>query len=88
MIFRNNKNEEILSLFHHIHCEKGKYKVHHCGEKHKGFDYKIKHCKCGLHNIDKKQGIGHDFNNKLIKVKFTEKCASCGWHIESGKIVK
>lgn len=79
--------EEIEYLFHHIHHNKGKHEVHHCGGRHKDLDYTIKHCKCDLHSINKKQGIGHDFD-KPIKVKFFEKCPQGGWHIESGKIIK
>lgn len=76
--------ENILYLFHHIHHSKNKHEVHHCGRKHKNLDYTIKHCKCGKHRINRQIAIGHDFNNKPIKIKFSEKCPNGGWHIESG----
>lgn len=79
---------KILYLFHHIHYEKNPHKVHHCGGKHQGLNYSIKHCKCGMHSIDKKLAAGHDFNNKIVQVKFFEKCPDGGWHVESGKIIK
>jgi hypothetical protein len=77
--------ENILDLFHHIHHLKNKHEVHHCGGKHKGLDYTIKHCKCGKHQIDKQIAVGHNSNNKPVKIKFSEKCPFGGWHIESGK---
>ena len=54
---------QILFLFHHIHHEGKKHKVHHCGGKHRELDYKIKHCGCGMHNINKRIANGHDFDN-------------------------
>jgi len=79
---------QILFLFHHIHHEGEKHKVHHCGGKHWELDYKIKHCGCGMHSINKRLADGHDFDNNIAKVKFFEKCPDGGWHIESGKIIK
>ena len=53
----DSKNE-IVSLFNHIHHFGGKHEVHHCGGEHVSvnpkLDHRIKHCKCGLHSIDKK----------------------------------
>jgi len=80
--------DQILYLFHHIHHEGKKHEVHHCGGEHRGLNYKIEHCKCGKHSINKKEAKGHDFNNNLVKVKFFEKCSSGEWHIESGRIIK
>ena len=80
--------KEVIYLFHHIHNSGKGHEVHHCGGEHKGTSYKIKHCKCGKHSINKKGAFGHDFNNNLVKIKFSEKCPSGGWHIESGKIIK
>ena len=85
-----NKNE-ILSLFHHIHFD-NKHEIHHCGEKHASvdqkLDYKIKHCKCGKHSINKEVAIGHATDSNLqtieVKIKFLEQCPYSGWHIESG----
>ena len=69
---------QILFLFHHIHHEGKKHEVHHCGGKHQELSYKIKHCKCGMHSIDKNLADGHDFNDNIVKVKFFEKCPSGG----------
>ena len=88
--------ENILQLFHHLHHNKGKHEVHHCGGVHQKvnakLNYRIRHCRCGLHNINKRVAIGHATSNKLnnieVKIKFKEKCPAGGWHIESGKIEK
>jgi hypothetical protein len=81
---------DILDYFHHIHHLDGEHKVHHCGGEHKKInkklDYTIKHCSCGKHSINKKQAIGHDFNENETNFVFIEKCPAGGWHIESGKI--
>ena len=76
--------EDLLALFHHIHHES--HEVHHCGGKHKGLNYSIKHCSCNKHNIDRKTAIGHGFELKEVQVEFTEECPEGGWHIESGII--
>jgi hypothetical protein len=78
--------KKILTLFHHIHHQDKGHEVHHCGGKHKGLNYTIKHCSCKKHSIDKQEATGHDFENKEVKVKFSEKCKEGGWHIESGVI--
>jgi hypothetical protein len=44
--------ENILYLFHHIHHSNDEHEVHHCGGKHRGLDYKIRHCGCGKHRIN------------------------------------
>jgi len=83
---------EILSLFHHIHHIKDIHDVHHCGGKHvsvdSDVDYKISHCGCGKHQINKEIAIGHATDNNLypikIKINFLEKCPFEGWHVESG----
>ena len=83
---------EVLSLFHHIHHNKGRHEVHHCGGKHKEInpmlDYTIRHCSCGKHAIDKKTAFGHATNGLLeqmeLIVDFSEKCPDGGWHVESG----
>lgn len=80
---------EILSLFHH---EDGEHKVHHCGGKHVSvdsrLDYKIEHCGCNKHSINRETAIGHATDTNLlpfeIKIKFLEPCPDSGWHIESG----
>jgi len=77
--------KKVLYLFHHIHHFKKGHEVHHCGEKHKKLDYNLRHCKCKKHNINRKKAYGHDSNNKLVKVKFFEKCPEGGWHVESGR---
>ncbi len=85
-------NSEILSLFHHIHHNENIHKVHHCGEEHvvvnPKLNYKIIHCDCGKHRIDKNIAIGHVTDVNLcateIRIKFLEKCSFGGWHIESG----
>jgi hypothetical protein len=77
--------KNILYLFHHIHHFKNNHEVHHCGGEHKKSNYRIKHCDCKKHSINRQTAIGHDFNNKPIKVKFFEKCPKGGWHIESGQ---
>ncbi len=77
---------DILYLFHHIHHKDGKHEVHHCGNSK--VNYKIKHCSCGKHSIDKETAIGHTINEDLklveVKVRFFEKCPDGGWHVESG----
>lgn len=82
---------QILDYFHHIHHIGGRHEVHHCGGEHrkvnKKLDYKIKHCSCGKHSINKKKAIGHNFNYDEIKFVFDEKCLDGGWHIESGKAI-
>ncbi|MFW5853337.1 MAG: hypothetical protein ACOCU8_01730 [Patescibacteria group bacterium] len=87
------ENNEILSLFHHIHHEaSGEHKVHHCGGEHvkinKKLNYSIEHCQCGLHRIDTEIAIGHatdsDLNPFEVKIKFLDKCPDGGWHLESG----
>lgn len=78
--------EQILYLFHHIHHVGKKHEVHHCGGKHKRLDYNIKHCGYRMHSIDKKSSFGHDFGNRMVEVKFFEKCPDGGWHIESGEV--
>lgn len=80
--------DKILYLFHHIHHDGKKHKIHHCGGNHNGLNYNIKHCKCGMHSINKSLAIGHDFDNNLVKVKFFKRCPDSGWHIESGEIIK
>ncbi len=91
------KVEDILECFHHIHhIENKKHEVHHCGGKHKkinvNLDYKICHCSCGKHSINKKEAIGHSVDENLgiveIKFRFSKECSDGGWHIESGKIIK
>ena len=83
---------EILDYFHHIHHTSGEHEVHHCGDSHKKInsklDYKIEHCSCGKHSINKKEAIGHDWNYNEVKVAFDEECPDGGWHVESGKIIK
>lgn len=82
--------EDIISLFHHIHHQKRKHIVHHCGGDHKKINpklnYVIYHCNCGKHKINKQKAIGHNFDLTEIKVVFNEKCPQGGWHIESGFI--
>lgn len=82
---------QILDYFHHIHHNNGEHEVHHCGGGHKKIDkkldYKIKHCFCGKHSIDKKEAIGHDFDYNEVKFIFDEKCPDGGWHVESGKMI-
>jgi len=86
------KNFDILMLFHHIHHLNSKHVVHHCGGRHNEInfkiDYEIKHCSCNKHRINKKEAIGHDFENKEALVEFTESCPEGGWHIESGVILE
>jgi hypothetical protein len=83
---------EVIECFHHIHHNKGSHEVHHCGGKHAIKDpklkYKIRHCSCGKHAIDKNKACGHDFNHNKINFIFHEKCPGGGWHVESGKIKK
>lgn len=87
---------EVLSLFHHIHHKNGEHQVHHCGGNHKEInpklDYVIKHCSCGKHSIDKEVVVGHNVDENLelaeLTIKFTEKCPSRGWHVESGILIK
>lgn len=80
----------ILELFHHIHHKNNRHEVHHCGGKHTGLNYTIKHCSCGKHSIDKEIAIGHatgcDLKLVEVKIKFTQKCPLGGWHLESGII--
>jgi len=85
----------ILDCFHHIHYSKdGNECVHRCGGKHRKInpklDYKIDHCSCGKHSINKKVAIGHTINQELksseIIIEFNEKCSNGGWHLESGKV--
>lgn len=87
------KNEnEILSLFHHIHHVNNEHAVHHCGGRHVSVDpkvnYEILHCVCGKHMINKETAIGHATDTNFcaieIKIKFLEQCSLGGWHIESG----
>ncbi len=87
------KNQtEVINFFHHIHHIEGEHEVHHCGGEHAKFfpkvDYKIIHCKCKKHSIDKKEAIGHDVELNEIRIKFFETCPEGGWHIESGKILE
>lgn len=81
----SKRQKNLLDLFHHGHHEGGEHEWHHCGGRHKGVNYKISHCACGLHRINKKTAIGHGTNEEEIKIKFTEECPSGGWHIESGE---
>jgi hypothetical protein len=86
-----NENE-ILSLFHHIHHVNNIHDVHHCGGQHVSIDptvdYEIFHCICDKHRINKKTAVGHVTDASLcaieIKIKFLEQCPHGGWHIESG----
>ena len=86
------KEKEILSLFHHIHHFDNKHEVHHCGGEHAKIDpkvdYRIKHCNCGKHSIDKQIATGHatgsDLNSFEVKIEFKEVCPGGGWHLESG----
>ena len=96
------EEDDILSLFHHIHHEESEdgnepeHKVHHCGGKHvevdPTVDYNIEHCSHGKHSIDKETAVGHatdeDIGPAEILVEFTEECSDGGWHIESGEIVE
>jgi len=85
-------NDNILYLFHHLHFEKSKDDIHHCGGGHRKIDsvvnYEINHCVCSQHSINREEAIGHSVDAELksieIKVKFLEKCPQGGWHIESG----
>jgi len=85
-------NQEILSLFHHIHHTEKGHEVHHCGGKHAEFDpevdYQIEHCACGKHRINKEEATGHatdsDLKSVKVKIKFSEKCPDGGWYLESG----
>lgn len=81
------EQENILFLFHHIHHKSGEHEAHHCGGGHKKVNYKILHCTCGQHRINKKTAIGHGTDQEEIKIKFMEKCAKGGWHLESGKVI-
>lgn len=89
---RAGKVDNILHLFHHIHHEDSEHETHHCGGKHPGSKYKIEHCSCGKHIIDKEEAIGHASDKNIkpmeVKIRFTQKCPDGGWHIESGKLVK
>lgn len=56
--------DEVRSLFHHIHHEKGdagvlNHEIHHCGGKHKDLPYTVEHCSCGKHRINRKKAVGH-----------------------------
>lgn len=98
------QEDDILSLFHHIHHEEAKegaepeHKVHHCGGAHvevdPTVDYNIEHCSHGKHSIDKKTAIGHGADESMesveVEVEFKEKCSDCPdcWHIESGEAVE
>ncbi|MBU1132202.1 hypothetical protein KKC32_03075 [Patescibacteria group bacterium] len=77
--------EKILQHFHHIHHEENNHRVHHCGGAHPSVDYEICHCACGLHRIDKKIAIGHNFDESEVEFEFFEECVCGGWHVESGK---
>lgn len=84
----------ILFLFHHLHHDEGRHKIHHCGGQHAKKDNKINytiwHCECGLHAIDKEEAIGHGIDVKLkspkIMIKFVKKCPKGGWHLETGVV--
>jgi len=82
--------ENLICLFHHTHHQDREHEAHHCGGRHKGVGYKIRHCVCGLHSINKQTAIGDTINEKLekkkIKITFTKVCPEGGWHIESGKL--
>jgi len=73
--------QKILQYFHHIHHTDKGHEAHHCGGKHKGLNYTIKHCACGKHSIDKQTAIGHDFEGKKVSFIFKQKCPAGGWHI-------
>lgn len=83
--------DDILYFFHHIHHQKGKHIIHHCGGDHKKINHKINyiiyHCDCGKHRINKQKAIGHNFDLTEVSVVFNEKCPHGGWHIESGSII-
>ena len=87
--------QNLLSIFHHIHHKDHSHEVHHCGGAHVAVDpevdYTVEHCRHGKHRIDKETAVGHasDKNLELIRVvaKFHEKCDEGGWHLESGTIV-
>ncbi|MEK7159262.1 MAG: hypothetical protein AAB575_00155 [Patescibacteria group bacterium] len=78
----------ILQYFHHIHHKQGNHEVHHCGGRREGLNYKIYHCSCGQHCINKRVAVGHDFNKKRVWIEFFEKCREHGWHVESGKKIE
>lgn len=82
------KQKNLLDLFHHGHHQAGEHEWHHCGGRHKRVGYKIKHCACGWHRINKKTAIGHGVGKNLetliVKVEFTKECPEGGWHVESG----
>jgi len=86
--------QNLLSLFHHIHHENGSHSVHHCGGEHAKIDpivnYHISHCQCGKHMISVQSALGHAMDSHLdsptIEVIFHETCPHGGWHIESGTI--
>lgn len=95
----SEKQKNLLSLFHHGHHQadlpKGKvasggHEWHHCGGQHKGLGYRIKHCACGRHQINKQIAIGHGIGKNLetiiVKTEFIETCPAGGWHIESGRV--
>ncbi len=86
---------DIISLFHHVHHVRhphGIHRVHHAGGRHAGVEaglnYKIRHCKCRKHQINKEYAIGYGMNENLetveVKIRFVEKCREGGWHVESG----
>lgn len=97
----SKKEQNLLSLFHHGHHQadlpkgktvSGEHEWHHCGGQHKGINYRISHCACGWHRINKKTAVGHGIGKNLetiiINIEFIEACPEGGWHVESGKIAE
>jgi len=86
---------EVLALFHHIHHKNGTHEVHHHDGSHLKQDeknkYEVKHCSCKKHSITTETAVSHMINKDLkpveFLIKFSEKCADGGYHIESGKLI-
>jgi hypothetical protein len=76
----------MLAWCHHIHhLSNGDHTVHHCGGDHSKAKYTIRHCKCGLHSIDREYivSIEHAVNEIEVVLRFTSPCPEGGFHIES-----
>ncbi len=78
----------LLGMFHHVHHSGTAHRVHHCGNGHDDADYKIEHCTCGKHRIDKEKVTTekHSPNEFQIDIFFNSECPDGGWHIESGEV--
>ncbi len=88
------RQQGMLAMIHHVHhVHGGGHVVHHCGGNHRGAEYTVVHCSCGLHAIDTEYLKPRQHSPVEMAgavVRFSSPCPAKGrgwWHVESGRVV-